>query len=67
MLRLIVRSVDCGAACHVGGPVATKFATFDIDAPEVEQYLKGAEKYEDREVIGVFGLSAAGVEVSDGE
>ena len=53
MLRVIVRTVDCGAAANVGGPVETRFKTFDIDQPDLEQHLRMTQQYATNEVIGV--------------
>ncbi len=53
MLRVIVRTVDSGAAANVGGPVIERFSTIDIDAPEVEQALTSSGAYQDVQVIGV--------------
>jgi hypothetical protein len=40
MIRIIVRHDDAGMASNVGGSVLTKYKTFDISAPEVENYIK---------------------------
>ena len=40
MLRFIVRQTDNGVAIHVGGPVHTKYHTFDMDIPRVEEFLR---------------------------
>lgn len=43
MLRIIVRTVDSGTAAHLGGPgtpIDTSFKTFDVDAPQVEAFLR---------------------------
>lgn len=56
MLRLIVRTDDCGAAANVGGAVDTSFRTFDIAAPDVEALLRACPPgttYCTRQVIGV--------------
>lgn len=53
MIRIIVRTVDIGSAINVGGPVDTKFKTFDVSLPELEEYLERRSQYESKEVIGV--------------
>lgn len=54
MLRIIVRSIDSGEACNVGGPVHTRLTTFDVDLPEIEKLLIPIYKsYVTTEVIGV--------------
>jgi hypothetical protein len=61
-LRIIVCDVDSGYACNVGGPVAVNYRTFDIDAPEVEAFLREpSEKkwsYSQRTISGVEVLAA---------
>jgi hypothetical protein len=51
-IRIIVREVETGAACNVGGPVNVSHKTFDIDAPQLEAYLRVAQSYTTREVVG---------------
>lgn len=54
MLRLVVRTNDATHAVHAGGPVETFFKTFDIEASDLEAYLRktlGAHVHS--EVIGV--------------
>lgn len=58
MLRVIICQTDTAAAINVGGPVDVRHKTIDIDAPELESYLRQEElpsthKYTHREVIGV--------------
>jgi hypothetical protein len=53
MIRIIVRTSDCGAAAHVGGPVDLSFKTFDVSIPELEQFLSEKRDYSAREVVGV--------------
>lgn len=59
-IRIIVRQSDEGAARHVGGPVQTRHKTFDVELPELEQFLRaeGQPDYTSREVIGVEILLA---------
>lgn len=64
MIRIIVRTMDGSFACHLGGPgtpAELSFKTFDIDAPELETFLR-----EDvgRNNSGV-SRSAIGIEVLD--
>lgn len=40
-LRLICRQTDCGDGANVSGaPAHVTYRTFDIDAPEVEAWLR---------------------------
>ena len=56
-LRVVVQDADRAAAANVGGPVDTSLKTFDIESPELEQYLQQPIKdkwnYVHRQVIGV--------------
>jgi hypothetical protein len=40
MIRIIVRSIDEAGAIHLGSPVDISHKTFDVELPEVEQYLQ---------------------------
>lgn len=56
-LRIIVRTDNMNHAAHVGAPVVTTYRTFDVDLPEVEEYLRAGGYNEDgsflvRQVIG---------------
>jgi hypothetical protein len=58
MMRIIVRSDYAGMAVNIGGAVETEFKTFDVDLPEVEQYLRAVKDnpkdvYSQRQVAGV--------------
>lgn len=58
MIRVIVRTSDCGAAANVGGPVDLYFKTFDVPSAELEHYLtEDKGKYSTREVVGVEVLA----------
>jgi len=48
-LRVVVRTDDAGMAANVGGSVLSEFKTFDIDAPELEAFLR---EYTDRSKTG---------------
>ena len=52
-LRVIVRSVDEGAAAHIGGPVDVDYKTFLIVAPSVEEFLRSNSQWLKRRVVGV--------------
>jgi hypothetical protein len=53
-IRIIAHSTDAEMAANVGGPVTTSYRTFDIDAPEVETFLrKPWRNYEERGIIGI--------------
>jgi hypothetical protein len=49
MIRVICK------AAYVGpdGPIGADFKTFDLDAPDVEQWLKACAGLEARSVVGV--------------
>lgn len=51
MIRLIVRAIDASHCPHVGGAPHETYRTFDIDAPDVEEFLTG--------YAGMPGASAA--------
>lgn len=53
MLRMIVRTVDTGAAANVGGPVSVTWRTLDVHAPELEALLRDEGGYRSRELVGV--------------
>ena len=40
MLRIIVRTDDANQAAHVGGIVHASVRIFDVEAPEVERFLR---------------------------
>jgi hypothetical protein len=70
MLRLIVQIVDTGAAANIGGPVETRYRTFDVDLPEVEAELRKADNWTTRHVVGAEVLAASSSEgkgVGNGE
>lgn len=54
-LRIIVATTDAARAAHVGGPIEVKYKTFDIEAPEVERFLKSGKpnNFWDRTIVGV--------------
>jgi hypothetical protein len=57
MLRIICRVVDEAAAIHIGSLVSVKYETFDVELPQVEEFLllhKGdTQYYQDRSVVGI--------------
>lgn len=44
MIRLIVRVDDAAMAANVGGQVHSTYRTFDVDLPEVEEFLRAASR-----------------------
>jgi hypothetical protein len=53
-LRLIVRTDDAAMASNVGGAVLSEYTTFDIEAPEVESFLRVSQgTYGHRQIIGI--------------
>ena len=55
MLRVLCRMEDAGKAANVGGSVDCEYKTFDVDLPEVEEYIRPQPDltYRYVEVIGV--------------
>jgi hypothetical protein len=55
MLRLVCTEVDGNDAAHVGGPVHTRYRTFDVELPELEEWLRsrGPNEFTSRSVTGV--------------
>lgn len=59
-IRIIVRTDDAGMACNVGGGVHSEFRTFDIEAPEIENFLgQSLGTYAQRQIVGVENLAVA--------
>ena len=59
MIRVIVETCDAQMAANVGGSVHTTFRTFDIEAPELDRFLRenlGLQCH--RQVTGVELLTA---------
>ena len=56
MLRIVIRTDDASLAANVGGAVETNYRTIDIDAPEVENFLRAAQEkdcqYLQRQIVG---------------
>lgn len=60
MIRVIVTTVNAGAAANVGGPVHVQHKTFDVSAPALEAFMS--------EKLGSYTeRSIAGVEVIEGD
>ncbi len=55
MIRIIVQTQNCNVAAHVSGAGAERsFTTFDVDAPEVEQFMAASSNgYETKQFVGV--------------
>ena len=61
MIRVVVETCDAGMAANVGGSVHTSIRTFDIEAPELEKFLRAnMGTYGHRHVTGVECLSDSG-------
>lgn len=58
MLRVVFQRIHTGAACNIGGPVTSSVRTFDVDLPEVEQFMRSEDKWNDVNVIGIEVLEA---------
>jgi len=56
-LRIIIRTDDASLAANIGGAVETQYRTFDVDLPEVEEFLSEPKSrkwaYAHRQVVGV--------------
>jgi hypothetical protein len=60
MIRIVVQTDDASMAANVGGSVHTAIRTFDIDAPEIEAFLRAdLGAYTHRQIMGVEVLPAA--------
>lgn len=54
MIRLVMRQDDMGHAANSGGPVVTEYKTFDIEAPQVETWLReNSGLYMQRQLVGI--------------
>ena len=53
MIRFIVRELDTGAACNVGGPVNQSYTTIDLKVPVLEAFLSESREYMARELVGL--------------
>jgi len=59
-LRVIVRTFDASAAAHVNAPVEQGLQTFDIEAAELEAFMRANKpQFGGREIIGVELLPLA--------
>ena len=53
-IRVIVQIEDWSQVVHVGGTVSTSYRTYDIEAEELERYLRDkTDGLESRRAIGV--------------
>lgn len=55
MIRLHLSQTDAGMAANVGGPVRETWKSFDVDLPEVEDWLRATNKmnYVERNFHGI--------------
>jgi hypothetical protein len=62
VIRIVIQTQNCNAAAHVAGAAAVQeFATFDVYAPEVEQFMaKSSNTYETEQFVGVELLPNGG-------
>lgn len=62
MIRIVCVEVDAGAAACVGGPVHTRYRTFDVDVPALEAWLREPKQqkwtYVERNTHGIELLDA---------
>ena len=60
MIRIICTEVDGNDAAHVGGPVHTRYRTFDVSLPELEEWIRarGTNEFTSRNVTGIELLEA---------
>jgi hypothetical protein len=57
-IRIIVQQTDATAAAHVGGPPATEYLTFDVEAPELVAHMRTKwTELGHRSIVGVEILS----------
>lgn len=61
-LRIIVRCDGAGMAVNVGGSVFTEFATFVVEAPEVEAWLNLPVSVGHRQIVGVEVVPSSALE-----
>ena len=53
MIRIVVQTQDFGAAAHCDGAKAVvSYDTFDIEAPELEAFLRQRREYGSAQIIG---------------
>ena len=53
MIRLIIKLQDCFTAAHVkGADTETRYKTFDVVLPAVEEVLRPVGSYNSSELIG---------------
>ena len=53
MIRVTVQTDDAAMAANVGGSVHSSYRSFDIDAPELEAFLRETiGTYAQRQVVG---------------
>lgn len=58
MIRVLCRQIDGSNMANVGGPLEESYRTFDIDFPQLEDWLrKSGESFLTRSVIGVEVLT----------
>jgi hypothetical protein len=54
MIRIVCSIADASMAANVGGPVQVAMKTFDVDLPELEQWLtKRDHSYQERTFTGI--------------
>lgn len=59
-LRVIITTSDATVAAHVGGSVNVTHKTFDIEAPEVEAFMReGMNEFSNRVIVGVEIIESA--------
>lgn len=63
MVRLILRESDVLDAVNAQGPVIITYKTFDVDLPEVEEWLRSSNGYKRRELIAAESLPAGDAHV----
>ena len=61
MIRVVVQTCDAGMAANVGGSVHSSIRTFDVEAPELERWLRqDSGVYVHRQVTGVECIPDSG-------
>lgn len=63
MIRVAVQTSDAGMAVNVVGHVQMEVKTFDIEAPELERYLRDYEDARKRGEATYWSRCVTGIEI----
>jgi len=54
VIRIVCCEADVGVAANLGGSVQFRYKTFDVELPQVEDWLRGqGARYVERTVSGI--------------